>query len=47
MTLDKVAGLEDVEAGQGKEAKAPVWTTYLVWDPAKLQKKERDHRPSS
>ncbi len=40
MTLDKVAGLEDVEAGQGKEAKH-LYDPHTWLDPVKSQRKER------
>ena len=35
MTLDKVAGLEDVEAGQGKEAKH-MYDPHTWLDPEKI-----------
>ena len=35
MTLDKVAGLEDVEAGQGKEAKH-LYDPHTWLDPVKI-----------
>lgn len=40
MTLDKVAGLEDVDAGQGKESKH-LYDPHTWLDPVKLQRKER------
>ena len=40
MTLDKVAGLEDVEAGQGKEAKH-LYDPHNWLDPAKIAEEGR------